>query len=212
MSLCLDVVYLTRPNRRCIANDTPRFNNVDNREMYMNCAVVDIVKRDTKTSRQEGAPQLATRDTAKANAAAQAALSPYPDLFVANLERINECVAPETFDVLFDNPGRAVVYGDNISPSSKPSFSKGACTGKGRTTAPSTSLSASSLASGGSSSSGDTGQWQGGGATQEQQSSASSTSGNDGRWHPELYGGSANSQQSSSQLQQAQSQPQQAFS
>jgi hypothetical protein len=213
MPLCLDVVCLTLPPIGGAELTVHlRFNKVGNREMYMNCAVVDIVKRGTKTSRQARAQQLATRDTAKANAVAQAALSSYPDLFVANLARINNCVAPETFDVVFDSPGRSITYGDNVSRSSKPSFGNGTCTGKGRTTAPTTALSVAPPPSGGASSSGDNGQWQGGGANQHQSSTSDSgsVSSNDGQWHPDLYGGSKGSRQTSSKPQQAANQPQQA--
>jgi hypothetical protein len=166
----------------------------------MNCAVVDIVKRGTKTSRHERSQRLVTRDTAKVNAVAQAALSSYPDLFVANLASINKCVAPETFNVVFDDPRRAVAYGDKVCASSKPSFGRGACTGRGRPTAPTTVLSVSPPPPGGS-----------GSSSNSLQSSTSASGGNDGQWHPDLHGGSTNTQQTSSQHQHTSSQPQQAL-
>ena len=141
---------------------------------------------------------------------AQTALSSYPDLFVANLASINKCVAPETLDAVFDRPGRAVAYGSNISASSKSSFSRGECTGKGRTIALTSALPASSPSFGGSGSSGNNGQWQGGNANQQQQSSASNSTGDDGQWHPDMYGESTDSQQTSSQHQHTSSQSQQA--
>jgi hypothetical protein len=137
-----------------------RLDKIGNREMYMNCAVVDIVPKGgrTKASGRRPPQQLGTRETSKANAAAQVALSSYPDLFVANLESINKCVAPETYNVVFDNPGRTVEYGDSVSASSKASFGKGICVGSGHISAPTSSSSGSPPLSGGSSSSGNN--WQ----------------------------------------------------
>ncbi|KAF1978212.1 putative endoglucanase, partial [Bimuria novae-zelandiae CBS 107.79] len=75
------------------------FNRVGNREMYMNCAVVDLVGAETSASRQ-------------------AALARYPDMYVANLKGVNDCTTKETTDVIFDDPGDDVVYGDGLSASS----------------------------------------------------------------------------------------------
>ncbi|KAF2741100.1 putative endoglucanase, partial [Polyplosphaeria fusca] len=66
------------------------FNRVGNREMYMNCAVVNI-----KGARLD----------------AQAALSRLPDLYVANLKGVNDCTTKETVDVIFGNPGKDLVMG-----------------------------------------------------------------------------------------------------
>ncbi|KAF2829651.1 hypothetical protein CC86DRAFT_435488, partial [Ophiobolus disseminans] len=71
------------------------FNRLGNREMYQSCAVVDIIS---------------TRDVAEANAAAQTALSSYPELFVANLAGVNDCVTKETVDVILDSPGADVDF------------------------------------------------------------------------------------------------------
>ncbi|KAH7382159.1 hypothetical protein BKA66DRAFT_418321, partial [Pyrenochaeta sp. MPI-SDFR-AT-0127] len=73
------------------------FNNLGNREMYMNCAVVDIVPRENRKKSNKHP--------------AQAVLSSYPDLFVANLASINDCKTKETFDVVFGDPGNDVVFG-----------------------------------------------------------------------------------------------------
>ncbi|KAF1836890.1 hypothetical protein BDW02DRAFT_203230 [Decorospora gaudefroyi] len=177
------------------------FNKVGNREMYMNCTVVDIVPPGTKRSKYQPSHNLAVRDTARVNAVAQASLATYSDMFVANLASINKCVAPETYDVVFDNPGRggAVAFGDGITASSKPSFKRGACIGKGHTRASTSSDSVSAPPSGGPDPGGDDGQWHGGNTTPQPQSTGASSSPNDEQWHPELYGG----QQTPSQLQQS---------
>ncbi|CAO2650846.1 Nn.00g091430.m01.CDS01 [Neocucurbitaria sp. VM-36] len=169
------------------------FNKVGNREMYMNCAVVDIVPPKRKSHpmipAKSRAGKIDARATTHANAAAQAALATYPDLFVANLAKINDCVVKETFDAVFDDPGQDVSFGDDVSSSTKPSFAAGKCTGKGLKTAGSASSSSSSSSSG-SSASGNNGQWQGSNSNQGQQSTSSGSNiYSDGKWHPELYGG-----------------------
>ena len=55
--------------------------------MYMNCAVVDIVPLGSKSHKH-----VNSRDVAQVNAAAQAALSSYPPLFLANLADVNDCI------------------------------------------------------------------------------------------------------------------------
>ncbi|KAJ4368792.1 hypothetical protein N0V83_005874 [Neocucurbitaria cava] len=128
------------------------FNKVGNREMYMDCAVVDIVP-PTRSSHSShpmipsSSNTVESRGVAHANAAAQALLASYPDMFVANLKSINDCVVKETFDVVFDDPGNDVEYGDGITPSSTPSFTGDECTGKGLLTAGSVSSSSSSSSS-----------------------------------------------------------------
>ncbi|PZD27799.1 PGA2 domain containing protein [Pyrenophora tritici-repentis] len=171
-----------------------RFNKVGNREMYMNCAVVNIVPRGTRTTSSKPSPSqhLTVRDTAKVNAVAQAALASYSDLFVANLAGINTCVAPETHDVVFGDPGRAVQFGDNVGAASKPTFQRNACTDKGHTSAGTSSDSASSPSppsSSVSSTGGDDGQWHGGDSTQQQSSTASSSivAANDGKYNPVMH-------------------------
>ena len=187
-----------------------RFNKVGNREMYMNCAgkqiivprschptflintVVNIVPRGTRTMSSKPSPSqhLAVRDTAKINAVAQAALASYPDLFVANLPGINTCVAPETHNVVFGDPGRAVQFGDDVGAVSKPTFQRNACTGKGHTSVSTSSDSTSPPpSSSGSSTSGDDGQWHGSDSTQQQSPASSSiaVAVNDGKSNPGLY-------------------------
>lgn len=165
-----------------------RFNKIGNREMYMNCAVVNIVPKGSKHSRDAQPEALSPRDTAIANAAAQSALSSYPSLFVANLAGVNDCVTKETQDVMFDNPGNNVQYADGKSGGAKPSFGKGQCTGRGSKNAGSSSPSSSSPppSSPGKSKQGDDGQWK---DPSSSQSSSKCANANDGQWHPECYGG-----------------------
>ncbi|KAK4202062.1 hypothetical protein QBC40DRAFT_338702 [Triangularia verruculosa] len=66
------------------------FNQLGNREMYMNCAVVDIVGGDGKGGGKGG-------------------WSRKPEVFKANVG--NGCSTVERFDVLFPNPGDDVVKG-----------------------------------------------------------------------------------------------------
>lgn len=126
------------------------------------------------------------------NAAAQSAPVSYPDPFVANLKNFNNCIVPETCDVVFDDPGKANTYGDGLSASSNPSFERGACTGVGSQNAQSSSSYAPS--------SGNSEQWKGQTAGSQQdmsghdmadqdmssQSMSSSQIG-DGMWHLELW-------------------------
>ena len=183
-----------------------RYNKVGNRELYMNCAVVNIVgSRSSKTRDTQDLDNLGSDQDADAkpsedsSSAAQAALANLPDLYVANLPSINSCKVPETTDANFDNPGHDVVH---LGDSESLSFSKrapGACTGIGHTSAPGSSSSSSSSSLGGSSppsspssnSGGNDGQWH-----SDNQQNMSPTGGssqkpafcNDGGWHPECYG------------------------
>jgi hypothetical protein len=193
-----------------------RFNKIGNREMYMNCAPVNIVPKGSrsKSKRESGWETLEARDVQKVNTAAQSALSSYPSLFVANLKSVNDCVTKETQDVVFDAPGKDVAFADGKSRSVAASFGDGKCTGKGGDSAGSSSSSSSlppppgnngqwtggsqsqpssSQISSSSSSSGNNGQWNGGSQSQPSSSKSSSSSScanaNDGQYHPECYGG-----------------------
>jgi len=162
-----------------------RFNKIGNREMYMNCAVVDIVPKKLRgrSSAPRSAPVLDARAIARANAAAQTALAGYPDLFVANLRKVNGCVVKETMDVVFDDPGRSVSFGNGVKGTSTPSFKRGVCTGSGMESAGS-SASSSMSSNGGwkesSSSNGKDWSWQGGDPSSQ---SPSQSQGDDGQWH-----------------------------
>lgn len=149
----------------------------------MNCAVVDI------TNKNKG-----KRDT---QATAAKALSRYPQLFVANLANINNCKVQETTDVVFDDPGRDVSYGNGDSPTMKSAFRKGECTGKPTKNAG--SKDASSDNSGGA----GAGQWSAG---QWSAPAPSSSKSNDcaasiasGNWHPECDGSGSRKTESKQQ-------------
>lgn len=161
----------------CLLNEhkltTPiRFNKIGNREMYMNCAPVEIVPKDND-KRDDLSEHIEMRDVQKTNAAAQASLSSYPPLFVANLKSVNDCVTKETQDVVFDTPGKSVDFADGINRSGKPSFGTSQCTGKGGKNA------------GSSSPSSPQGQWQ----PTAPSSPGSSSNCNDGQYHEECHGG-----------------------
>ncbi|KAJ4297967.1 hypothetical protein N0V90_005866 [Kalmusia sp. IMI 367209] len=189
------------------------FNKIGNREMYMNCAVVDIVGASSsarKIAGHSGAAGASTVDTS--NAAAQAVLARYPKLFVANLKGVNDCTTKETVDVVFDDPGTDVEYGDGIGASSRVRRrrSTGACTGTGRLTAGkdssagTDSSSSSDSSSSGGSTGGNDGQWHSDQSSQDSSSSGSSnpdqgsqssssysssggsSGGDDGQYHPGL--------------------------
>ena len=138
----------------------------------MNCAVVDITNKGR-------------RDT---QASAAKALSRYPELFVANLANINSCKTQETTDVIFDNPGKEVTYGNGDNAFMQPSFRIGQCTGKSSKNAGSKDTSSSDSGGGGG------GQW-----TPPAQSPSKpddcATKIRDGQWHPECYGGNSRTTQ-----------------
>jgi hypothetical protein len=81
-----------------VPNDVPNgqysmawtwYNNIGNREIYMNCAPVTI------------AGSSGTQDT----------LNALPDMAIFNIPSKNSCGTKETFDVAFPNPGKYVTTG-----------------------------------------------------------------------------------------------------
>jgi hypothetical protein len=112
-----------------------------NRETYMNCAVVDVVPKGSLKTQPS---TINARDTARANAVAQAALASYPTLFVANLEGLNKCVAKEMMDVVFNARGKTVAFANGENASAKSSFENGQCIGRGSDDAGSSASSSSS--------------------------------------------------------------------
>lgn len=85
------------------------FNRIGNREMYMNCAPVQILPQSGSNKRQT--TSLSKRDD-------------FPELFVAN---INGCMTTEDFDIRFPEPGDSVEYDGD--PSNLQSSGAPACTG-----------------------------------------------------------------------------------
>ncbi|KAH9865295.1 hypothetical protein IAQ61_009242 [Plenodomus lingam] len=167
------------------------FNKIGNREMYMNCAVVDIVpkKRTSggggrRPSRSSGGSRLKGRDVSHANAAAQSLLAGYPDLFVANLKNVNSCNIREAVTVVFDDPGRSLSFGAGQSESAAPSFKRGTCRGAGLNSADSAAYSSTSSTGGWkeslSTSGGQDWTWTGGDSSDQ---STSVSHGDDGQWH-----------------------------
>ena len=73
-------------------------NHSGNREFYMNCAQVEI---ENPSSGNEGS------------------LDRLPNIWVANLDSVNDCRVPEGTDVVYPNPGEYVEYGDGQSSSSQ---------------------------------------------------------------------------------------------
>ena len=90
------------------------FNHEGNREMYMNCAVVNILSSTN---------YLGKRVSMKA-------LASLPDLWVANLAGINSCKTIEGTDPVFPDPGTDVVYGNGMSSADSASTAVGQCNGK----------------------------------------------------------------------------------
>ena len=141
MFACLDLVCI--PVATALGNEQKprltraivpaRFNKIGLREMYMDCAVVDLVASNDVTSPQSADDAASIKQPSNANLA-QAALSHLPDLYVANLKGINDCTTVEATDVVFDDPGKDVVYGHSLGAASSRIVrrKKGNCTGLGR--------------------------------------------------------------------------------
>ncbi|OOF94312.1 lytic polysaccharide monooxygenase [Aspergillus carbonarius ITEM 5010] len=83
------------------------FNRIGNREMYMNCAPLEVESSSSKRS-----------------VVAEKRSSSFPPLFVAN---INNCMTSEGVDIRFPQPGDDVVY--EGEPSNLASAGAAACTG-----------------------------------------------------------------------------------
>ncbi|TID21685.1 gb [Venturia nashicola] len=109
------------------------FNKVGNREMYMNCASMDI-------SGGQGT---------------DADFSSLPDMAVYNIKSVNDCGTSETGDVQFPNPGKYVLTGPGFTP--KPPTGSCATGGSDSALAPGTSTGGGSVAPGDSPASGNSG-------------------------------------------------------
>ena len=73
-------------------------NHSGNREFYMNCAQVEV---ENPSSGDESR------------------LNKLPNIWVANLDSVNDCRVPEGTDVVYPNPGEDVEYGGGESSSSQ---------------------------------------------------------------------------------------------
>ncbi|TPR06905.1 Heterokaryon incompatibility protein (HET) family protein [Aspergillus niger] len=88
------------------------FNRIGNREMYMNCAPLEVQSASSKRSDVEE-----KRDVEKRS-------STFPPMFVAN---VNGCTTSEGVDIRFPQPGDDIQY--NGEPSNLASAGAAACTG-----------------------------------------------------------------------------------
>jgi len=82
------------------------FNRIGNREMYMNCAPINVVAAAKKRYAPEPVTSISKRD--------------FPAMFVAN---VNGCTTKENFDIRFPNPGSSVEFGgnpSNLQPADQP--------------------------------------------------------------------------------------------
>jgi hypothetical protein len=83
------------------------FNKIGNREMYMNCAPIDITAGSSKRSEEE---DNLVRDISQLMERDQAAYNALPNMFTANILNIgsDSCKTTEGVDILFPNPGSSI--------------------------------------------------------------------------------------------------------
>ncbi|GKZ31308.1 hypothetical protein AbraIFM66950_011702 [Aspergillus brasiliensis] len=90
------------------------FNRIGNREMYMNCAPLEVQSGSSSSKRSDVEEK---RDVEKRS-------STFPPMFVAN---VNGCTTSEGVDIRFPQPGDTIEY--NGEPSNLASAGAAACTG-----------------------------------------------------------------------------------
>jgi hypothetical protein len=110
-------------------------NKIGNREMYMNCGPATVTGAKKKRYAPAGV-SLVRRQ------------SSFPDMFIANLAKINSCTTPESFDYNYPNPG-ADVQSAGTGP-----YTKLSCGQAGNNAAPQPTGAAGGLGSGTGSGSG----------------------------------------------------------
>ncbi|KAH0551738.1 hypothetical protein GP486_007043, partial [Trichoglossum hirsutum] len=105
------------------------FNELGNREMYMNCAVVTIgghaSSRRHLEDDDDDSPSGGLDNSTRANALTPRAGLSGPTIFLANIG--NGCGTVESKDVVFPTPGSAVQYGGNSAMRASPT---GTCNGQ----------------------------------------------------------------------------------
>lgn len=92
------------------------FNEIGNREMYMNCAFVQIVGSST------------TRRSRTKRQSAFTSMDSLPNIWKANIAGLNQCATVEGVDPVFPQLGPDVVYG-GVSSNSSPKDAQQGCDG-----------------------------------------------------------------------------------
>jgi hypothetical protein len=132
------------------------FNKVGNREMYMNCAAIDITAGSSKRGVED---ELIARNETQLMERDQNAFNALPNMFTANIKNIGNdgCGTKEGTDTQFPNPGKVVSTPGTNSNFGPPvgtcvnggSASSGSGSGSGSSAvAPSPSSSAAALPGG----------------------------------------------------------------
>ncbi len=83
------------------------FNKIGNREMYMNCAPIDI-KPAGGASKRSPQEELESRIASKIASSQQSGFKSLPDMFLANIGK--GCSTLEGTDVEFPNPGQSLDF------------------------------------------------------------------------------------------------------